>query len=213
MFVRSIALSCSVVLAFATSACAARGDLQRVAGLEHRGRTADGEIASLSARVTAFERDVDAVLELYGRANTELELATERYRTAQTLGGTAARAYEDAAREYELAASRWRLVTIAILAAATWDYAGHLCGTRMTTAQYRRSLRKQGVDLSGRDADHGLPRSRGGADHPLNFEMIDSGLNRSLGNRVLQKLMTHPIHLLRGAAVSGLMRLRCSPQL
>lgn len=36
---------------------------------------------------------------------------------------------------------------------------------------------KQGIDLRGRDADHGLPRSKGGADHPLNYRMIDASLN------------------------------------
>jgi hypothetical protein len=83
----------------------------------------------------------------------------------------------------------------------------------MTTAQYRRELREEGVDLEGLDADHGLPKSWGGADHPLNYEMIDSSLNRSLGNDVVRKLLEHPAHLLQGAAVSAIMRLRCSPQL
>lgn len=91
--------------------------------------------------------------------------------------------------------------------------ADHLCGTRMSTAAYRKMLRKKGIDLDGLDADHGLPKSLGGADHPLNYRMIDSSLNRSLGNDVMRKLAVHPLHVLQGALVSALMRLRCSPQL
>jgi hypothetical protein len=60
---------------------------------------------------------------------------------------------------------------------------------------------------------YGLPKSRGGADHPLNYRMIDSSLNRSLGNDVMAKLMVHPLHVLKGALASAFMRLRCSPHL
>jgi hypothetical protein len=181
--------------------------------LESQGQKDDATIEELTTRIRAFERTVDDLVLLHHQAEQAFTEATRNYEAAKQRAGLSAEAFAEASEEYEIAARNWRLVTIAILAAATWDYAGHLCGTRMTTAQYRRMLRRDGIDLEGLDADHGLPRSRGGADHPLNFEMIDSSLNRSLGNDVVSKLLTHPAHLLRGAAVSALMRLRCSPQL
>lgn len=193
--------------------CASYGTHARIADFETEAEADDERIESLSARIEAFEQSVDDVLALYRQASTDLEAAERNFEQVRRAGETAAQSYQTAADEYEIAARNWRLVTITILAAATWDYAGHLCGTRMTTAKYRQDLRKKGIDLRGLDADHGLPRSKGGADHPLNYRMIDSSLNRSLGNDVVRKLLEHPTHVLQGAAVSALMRLRCSPQL
>lgn len=207
-----------VLLVLALAGCASTGTTSagtgaRLEALEAHAEADDERIDALSARVEDFERAVDDVLVLYRQASAELEVATVRFEQAGQAGRAAAGSYERAAEDYEVAARNWRLVTISILAAATWDYAGHLCDTRMTTAQYRKQLRQQGIDLDGLDADHGLPKSKGGADHPLNYRMIDSSLNRSLGNDVMRKLMVHPMHLLQGAAVSALLRLRCSPQL
>jgi hypothetical protein len=202
-----------MALVLALASCAPAGTGARLEHLEAHAQEDDARIDALSVRVAEFDRAVDDVVDLYLRASAELETATIRFEQVQRAAQAAAADYERAAADYEQAATNWRLVTISILAAATWDYAGHLCDTRMTTAEYRKHLRKQGVELHGLDADHGLPRSKGGADHPLNYRMIDSSLNRSLGNDVLRKLMAHPMHLLQGAAVSALMRLRCSPQL
>lgn len=185
----------------------------RLNRFERRAADDDQQIESLAQRVDAFDNAVDDVLELYQRATTELDQAQQRYERAVAAADSASGSFQQAKQEYDTAARNWRLITTTILAAAAWDYAGHLCGTRMSTAAYRSELRAQGVDLEGLDADHGLPRSWGGADHPLNYEMIDSSLNRSLGNDVVRKLLEHPKHLLQGALVSALMRLRCSPQL
>ena len=38
-----------------------------------------------------------------------------------------------------------------------------------------------GVNLVGKDIDHIIPKSLGGADHPSNYQVLDSSLNRSLG--------------------------------
>lgn len=132
-----------------------------------------------------------------------------RFEQAAQAGRAAAESYERAAADYEAAARSWRFVTISILAAATWTTQA----TSATPGQYRKQLRQQGLDLDGLDTDHGLPKSKGGADHPLNYRMIESSLNRSLGSDVMRKLMVHPMHLMQGAAVSALLRLRCSPQL
>ena len=51
----------------------------------------------------------------------------------------------------------------------------------MTTAVYRRQLVRQGINLLGMDIDHIVPRSLGGADHPMNYQVLDTSTNRSLG--------------------------------
>lgn len=52
---------------------------------------------------------------------------------------------------------------------------------RVSTAAYRKQLRAQGIDLDHKDIDHIVPRAHGGVDHPANYQVIDSSLNRSLG--------------------------------
>ncbi len=195
------------------SGCSSTSAQARLTRFEAQAQADDEVIADLSERVTAFERAVDDLVVLYQRASEALVTAERNLELARDLGEASSQAFQRAASEYEAASRNWRLVTVSLLVAANWDYAGHLCNTRMTTSAYRKELRKQGIDLDGLDADHGLPKSLGGADHPLNYRMIDSSLNRSLGNDVMRKLMVHPLHVLRGTAASALMRLRCSPQL
>lgn len=40
------------------------------------------------------------------------------------------------------------------------------------------------------DVDHIFPRSRGGIDHPLNYQPLERSLNRSLGNNVVDKFLS-----------------------
>lgn len=205
----------AAVLAVAMTGCASASasTKARLDRFEAQAQVDDDTIADLSERIATFERTVDELVDLYVRASADLETAERSYELAQQSAKTASDAFRRAANDYEAASRNWRLVTIALLTAASWDYAGHLCDTRMTTAAYRKMLRKDGINLGGLDADHGLPKSLGGADHPLNYRMIGSSLNRSLGNDVMRKLMVHPFHVLQGASISALMRLRCSPHL
>jgi len=53
---------------------------------------------------------------------------------------------------------------------------------QVRTGKYRRGLTKQGLDLTGLEIDHIVPRSLGGADHPANYQVIPMKVNRSLGN-------------------------------
>ena len=50
----------------------------------------------------------------------------------------------------------------------------------------------------------------GGANHPWNYQLLPSGLTRSLGAQVLPKVLLSPLALLQGIVVSGLMRLQCA---
>ena len=65
---------------------------------------------------------------------------------------------------------------------AAWEARGFDCDT-VTTQEMRRRLRKAGVDIRGLDVDHIVPRSRGGANHPSNYRLLDSHVNRSIQAR------------------------------
>jgi hypothetical protein len=54
------------------------------------------------------------------------------------------------------------------------------CADGMSTARYRAL--HTGSILLNSDVDHIVPRSLGGADHPLNYEWLDASENRSLGS-------------------------------
>jgi hypothetical protein len=89
--------------------------------------------------------------------------------------------------------------------ATAWG--ANVCSTKMTTAQFRRQARAQGYDLTGLDVDHAFPRSRGGVDHPWNYQLMESSLNRGLGNKLFTRFLTTPLPALVGRATTALARL------
>jgi hypothetical protein len=50
-----------------------------------------------------------------------------------------------------------------------------------STRQVRRWLGQEGVALAGYDIDHIVPRCLGGLDHPYNYCIVPTGLNRRWG--------------------------------
>lgn len=168
----------------------------------------DPELAGLEARMDAHEGALGRTEAVVRRLGDKWQLvvgdydrAASSYQRAQTEYAKATAAYSRASAEFQAATStwqeakaRWDLATQLILAAAAIDAynlskaAGARevdledidCG-RVSTAKYRRTLRADGVDLDGLDVDHIVPRSLGGADHPSNYQLLNSSLNRSLG--------------------------------
>ena len=188
------------------------GSDARIARLEEAGRRDDARLARLEDKVADFQRRAAAAVRMYERAASEFEAARRSYERARAHAVDGQTHYAAARAAYEEAQRNWRIIAATIVAAAAWDQAGLLCETRMTTQQYRKILREKGIDLEGLDVDHVLPRSLGGADHPANYKLLDSSLNRALGNRLAEKLVRYPLPLLQGLATTALMRLRCSPQ-
>jgi hypothetical protein len=103
-----------------------------------------------------------------------------------------------AAREaWEEARFRWELYQTLVVVAAAID-AHNLerfrletgnqmvdsldCDEGLTTGAFRALLIRLGYSLVGKEIDHIVPRSLGGADHPANYRVIDGSLNRRLGN-------------------------------
>jgi len=99
--------------------------------------------------------------------------------------------FVEAARAAKVAADRYRIYQRLIVVATVID-AQNLANTSpsatksfdctpVSTATFRQILIQEGVSLVGMDIDHIVPRSRGGADHPSNYQILPSSENRSLG--------------------------------
>lgn len=173
--------------------------------------------AEESSQTNELRRQADALSREIGQLAADLRVAEASYRRAGGLFAEASEHHEhamEAGREaldhlQETERNYRRLASI-VVAAAVADVAGwQLCEGAMSTQSYRASLRARGISLEGRDIDHVLPHSLGGANHPLNYQPLESSLNRSLGADILPKIATQPIALLQGLTVSALMRLQC----
>ena len=80
-----------------------------------------------------------------------------------------------------------------------------ICRGTETTRQFRARLDREGMPMDRlEDVDHIFPRSRGGIDHPLNYQPLERSLNRSLGNKVVDKFLQAPVGFVTGMAVSAL---------
>ena len=123
-----------------------------------------------------------------------------------TTGGDASARYDAAIAEFRRAEQQYRRAALVVMLAAA---SSSICATSVRTATFRSRLKAEGVDLRGVDIDHVWPRHLGGVDHPLNYQRLDSSLNRSLGASVLDKFMTQPLALVQGLAVSALASLSC----
>lgn len=169
---------------------------------EKRLTAAELKLAELRLQVTELEQQYRRVNSDYDRAARALHAAAENF-------GQASQEYARARDAYHQAARTWRLVSVTLMVAAASDSLGALCEGQRSTAAMRREWKQQGIDLDGVDVDHIWPKSRGGADHPWNYQAMESRLNRSLGNDLWWKLQHQPIAMLRGAVVSAVVMLRC----
>jgi hypothetical protein len=80
----------------------------------------------------------------------------------------------------------------------------------MPTDAYRKKLESAGVSVEGKDVDHVIPKSIGGADHPINYKLWDSSTNRSCGAGCLpEKFLANPPGFLMALAVSAITALNC----
>ena len=185
-----------LVLVVAGASCSQeRVDAERVDRLESTAAHYDSALDQTAARAARLGKEWDEVRKGY-------ELAASGYRSSQTSLTEAAAAYGQASDQYieaaktaERAASKWRLyqkliVVTAAVDAANLDAARGTsgvdesldCDAGMSRARFRELLLAQGTLLAGMDVDHIVPKSLGGADHPSNYQLLDSSENRSLGN-------------------------------
>jgi hypothetical protein len=162
------------------------------------------------ARLDEISRDIDSaqdavqklgsrwadVSAAYARSAADFQTAGALLEDAKTRAAESANTFEDAAAQFQAATRRWRFYQALVVVAAQIDASrldafrrvglseGQTAAAsceRVSTADMRRILIAAGVNLVGMDIDHIVPRSLGGADHPSNYQVLDSSLNRSLG--------------------------------
>jgi hypothetical protein len=153
----------------------------------------DGEIAAAEARANALSAEWDDVRRDYGFARDAYLAARERLHAAEASADRASDAFERAVIEARIATDRFKLYQRLVVIATTLDAAqlgssatAHNAAkafdcSPVSTAAYRALLAARGVNLNGMDIDHIVPRSLGGADHPSNYQVLPSSVNRSLG--------------------------------
>lgn len=175
--------------------CSSQPDEQRLARVEAAARQHHDDVETVAAQATRLsqhwsdiERDFQLAAANYQKSQTQLAHATQVYAASSAelaaASGVAARA-----------TTKWRIFQKLVVIAAAVD-AANLdsarsaaaqgaervdCSENLTTAAYRAFLVSQGVDLAGKDIDHIVPRSIGGADNPGNYRVISAHENRSLG--------------------------------
>lgn len=151
------------------------------------------QLDQVRQRVQNQHSQVAEILASFARARMEFESAARLYREARSLHADELVILRSARASYEEAVQRWHVAQALIVAAAAFD-ASHLdanawrggrfggsCSDGMSTAAFRALLGTLGVSLVGMHIDHIVPRAMGGADHPLNYQILPRELNQSLG--------------------------------
>ena len=179
-------------------------------------RDVDGELDRLESRYAGDAARVEGVaIDLARLSVTQRQViatyvdAKRRWETSQSLYQEAAsqqelttRTLQQAAADFEEAERNFKIAAIAMV---TLTAGSIICSGTVTTRQYRANLERQGMPMDRlEDVDHVFPRSRGGIDHPLNFQPLERSLNRSLGNKVVDKFMQAPVGFVTGMAASAL---------
>ncbi len=141
----------------------------------------------------------DDVRKGYDTVAAQYAIASSAFKEAAASQRVAGDRQKQAARIAQRAHARWQLFRELVVAAALVDGANldasrlahartpradrsSSCNGGMSTAAYRAVLVAKGVALGGMDVDHIVPRSLGGADHPSNYQLLPSSVNRSIGN-------------------------------
>lgn len=194
------ATAAALATALAT-ACASASTNTQLSALEKR-------YAEDAARIDGVRVDLDRltitqrqVLASYAAAKRSWDAASYVGQETTSQSMAADRDFQAAAADYAEAERNFRIATIAM---ATIAAGAIVCEGTLKTSQYRAQLKRQGIDLQGKDIDHIFPRSHGGIDHPLNYQVLDASLNRSLGNKMVAKLMQAPLGMIVGMATSAL---------
>ncbi len=200
--------------------CAARGEAleKEVATLEAKYAGHEAALADVSKTQAQQAAAVQSIVDAYEVATANYQRAESSFEAARRDAATATRRadaaklddegavadWSQAARDFKTAERNYRIAAIAMVVLVA---SKSVCDTKQTTREFRQRLREQGVSdkqLKQLDIDHVVPRSKGGIDHPLNYEAMNSSLNRSLGNDVVRKFMHAPLGFIVGLGVSAL---------
>ncbi len=155
---------------------------REVAALQLQMRERDRAIDEAEGRVDALLEATSEIVSLYREATDSFRVAEALLEDTSSVAESASARFRQASDDYELARTQWQRVTLILMAAAASTAVGKsVCGNPMSTARYRRRLESVGIDLAGKDIDHIFPKALGGPDHPWNYQVLESSVNRSLG--------------------------------
>lgn len=171
-------------LSIAAAACSpSTASLSRdVAALELEMRQRDRAIADAEGRVDALLEATSEIVSLYRETTEGFRVAEEAFEETAAMAEAASTRFRESSEDYELARSHWQKVTLVLLAAAASTAVGKsVCGNPVSTQRFRRRLETVGINLAGKDIDHIVPKALGGPDHPWNYQVLESSVNRSLG--------------------------------
>ena len=161
----------------------------------------DRQVAGTDRNLTDTEAVAAATTKRWKRVEAAFDKALGLAQQAEGLSketllaaGGAKDKFAEAADAFEKAGIDWERTKLLLLLAASMDLHKEMskdpvrskvrsasCEPVSTRAQ-RRAYEKQGISLAGKDVDHIVPRSLGGADHPSNYMPLDASTNRSIGN-------------------------------
>lgn len=147
----------------------------------------------------------------YEKAATLFSEAEGNWQEAQKTYGNASKKYMEAKTKYDEAAKEFNMVaTTLIVLAASAAVSELVCATKMPTDTFRKKLVSAGVNVEGKHVDHIIPSAKGGADHPLNYQLWDASKNMSCGAGCLpEKFIASPPKFLMALAVSAITALNC----
>ena len=152
------------------------------------------------------------VANVYKDTADEFATAEEAWRRAKNNYKEGGEALRIAAEKYNKAAAAYRraaitLVLMGIAMARTRGVA--LCDT-MDTRVFRKEMANSGLPVEGKDVDHIVSRALGGKDHPMNYMMLESSLNRRLQEGgMLTKFEQAPMKVLLSLGHAVLSKLLC----
>lgn len=190
-----------VILVAPSSACN-HGAHAQLTRLEHRYAADSARIEGVAldlSRLTVTQRQVIAT---YIEARQVWATSQSIYQEAASQSALTNRTLEQAAADFADAERNFKIAAIAMVAMTAGSM---ICRGTETTRQFRARLDREGMPMDRlEDVDHIFPRSRGGIDHPLNYQPLERSLNRSLGNNVVDKFLQAPVGFVTGMAVSAL---------
>lgn len=168
---------------------------------------AEATEATQRAHTARLVADAELLIGDYEQISRTFEDAANRWRWATASAHRASENYSTAERDFNSAATNYRIMTYILLAAASYDMAGEVCAGVESTQQYRKRLGLVGD--SSVCVDHVFAHALGGVNHRWNYAPIDCRVNSAYGAAFAPKIADMPLELMKGLAVSAIARLRC----
>lgn len=180
--------------------------------MEHALKLWEADSATIEVSVSAYEsllrrslHEAQDGLVLAQTASIAFNDASEIHTQALAIWEEGSGEYIRASKQYEKATKSMKKARNALLLSVA---VGALMEQfqsygEMTTRQYRQELATNGVDLSGKDIDHILPRSGGGVDHPWNYQAVEASLNRSWQDgHLFEKCLQNPTGFAKAVVIN-----------